>query len=320
MNRRHLKRLAVGSTVAALTTLGVALSSGGAAAAGGSSVIPNCTKGTNIEAIIDDSGSMSITDPGKFRTKILEAMASLNNMNGKKLGGLEFGTAADSLFAPARIPGVIPAMVASFTKVKADNGSTNYDAAFTLAKTENRTADARIFLTDGAPTTFTPSIVRTPKVKTFVVGIGVRSDPSAKATLDKIASDTGGPAPVYVNNGSQLQPAAGKIAAGINCKKPPLTFKDSFTHSGQTFGHSFKPSGRAADILVSWETSADKIAVSVNGVRKLATVAKAKGTIKKGATFATVHLRGLKKGKKVKFKIKAKQLSVRTKATTQVIR
>src|SRR3954453_19137825 len=112
---------------ASLVGLLAALSAGGSASASPAAHASACQKATNIEAIIDDSGSMDSTDPGKFRTTLLDAFAALQQKQGKTLGGVEFGDTADVLFAPAPIPGVIPAMDASFPLVNADNGSTDYN-------------------------------------------------------------------------------------------------------------------------------------------------------------------------------------------------
>ena len=42
--------------------------------------------------------------------------------------------------------------------------------------------------------------------------------------------------------------------------------------------------------------------------------------MKRGKSFLTIHLKGLKKGKKAKFKVKAKTVAGPTTVTTQVIR
>ncbi|WP_410966478.1 hypothetical protein, partial [Salmonella sp. SAL4449] len=66
------------------------------------------------------------------------------------LGAVEFGSAADSLFVPGRIGSKAATMKSILTRrVRADNGSTNYNDALALAATQNAGAQARIFLTDG---------------------------------------------------------------------------------------------------------------------------------------------------------------------------
>jgi hypothetical protein len=324
-----LKRLAPAAVLAALVAL--AASTGGAAVAAPQATSSACTPAKNVEAIIDDSGSMFDSDPSKFRTQLLNSFANLGSNNGLIFGGVEFGSTGNPLFGPGAIPGVNAAMTASFAQIDADNGGTDYDEAFASGKAHNGAADARIFLTDGLASEPTQHL--SPPTKTYVVATGdIAGDPTAQAVLSKIASDTGGPAPFLVVDSSQVQPVAGAITASINCKKPPLTFTKTFTKQGQTVAYAFKPGGSSADILISWGNSTtvlDPFGFSIKGggagkssLASLAAKGKAKLKVKekKGATFVTVKLKGLKKGKKVKFKVTAKKLGVPTVGTTQVIR
>jgi hypothetical protein len=302
------------------------------AASGGASAAPQakaaaCQKATNFEAIIDDSGSMSGSDPSKFRTKLLDVFANIGANNGKILGGVEFGTTANPLFSPAPIPGVIPAMNASFVQVDANNGGTDYDAGFAAGNAQNPNANARIFLSDGLASEPTQHL--NPNVKTYVVGLGLGNNPQALELLTRIASQTGGPPPFLIEEASQLQPVAGAITAAGNCKKL-VTFTDTFVRRGQQFGHSFKATGKSADILTTWANVGTLLdLIKINAVLRgqplaasaeLAQSARVKTKKKKGATFTTIRLKGLKKGAKVKFKVKAKALAGTTVGTTQVIR
>ena len=102
--------------------------------------------------------------------------------------------------------------------------------------------------------------------------------------------------------------------------------------------YAFKPEGNTADILISWNSATTvldptqfTVASGGGGAKKGASLAtllkkgkakvkRVKGTEKKGTTFATVSLTKLKKGKKIKFKVKAAQLSIPTIGTTQIIK
>jgi hypothetical protein len=315
-----LKRLGVASALAALLFL-----AGSAVWAAQSSAA--CQRATNFEAIIDDSGSMSGSDPSKFRTKLLDTFANIGANNGKTLGGVEFGSTANPLFGPGTIPGIIPAMNASFVQVDADNGGTDYDAGFAAGNAQNPNANARIFLSDGLASEPTQHL--NPKIKTYVVGLGLSNNQQAIDLLTKIANDTGGPPPFLIEEASQLQPVAGAITALGNCKNL-VTFTDTFARQGQQFGHAFKAKGKAADILTTWPnvgTLLDliKIRATLGGQplansSELAQTARVTTKKKKGATFTTIRLKGLKKGAKVKFKVKAKALAEATVGTTQVIR
>jgi hypothetical protein len=330
-SRQFQKRLAPAIGACAVVAL---LASSGGATASPTAAKSACKQANNVEAIIDDSGSMSFSDPGKFRTSLLSAFVNIGANNGRVFGGGEFGSAYNALFGPATIPGVNTAMQASFLQVDADNGGTDYQLGFAGATGHNGTADARIFLTDGFPNAY-PSSHLSPKVKTYVVGLGAdfASDPSAQTTLAQIAAETGGPPPFLVTDPTQIQPVAGAITAGLDCKKPPLTFTHTFNKQGEVVGYAFKPQGTSADILISWgntSTLLDPLGFSIQGGRggassSLATLArkgkaKLKVKEKKGATFVTVKLKGLKKGKKVKFKVKAKKLTAPTVGTTQIIK
>src|SRR5882762_4365310 len=68
-----------------------------------------CVKATNIEAIIDDSGSMAGTDPSTLRVKGLKLL--INTLSpGTFLGAVEFGgsfdpstPSADTVFKPQAV-------------------------------------------------------------------------------------------------------------------------------------------------------------------------------------------------------------------------
>ena len=324
----HLdSRLKAAAGTAAVVGLLAALAVGGGSATAAQPAAGGCTPASNIEAIIDDSQSMDFTDPGKFRTTLLDAFAALQQNQGKTLGGVEFGDTSDVLFDPGPIPGVIPVMDASFAMVNADNGSTDYNLAFSTAASANPNANGRIFLSDGEHNVGDYANGHaSPPIKTDTVGFGSGTDPTL---LQKIATDTGGVAFNLVNS-SQVPAVAAGITADLNCKAPPITFTDPFTHQGQAHTHVFKTKGKSADILETWDNQAailDLIKFTTVGKRgggkaSASSVAHAsvKQTKKAGKGFVTVHLKGLKKGSKIKFTVKAKQLVGSTTGTASVIR
>jgi hypothetical protein len=299
----------------------------GAAASPVASASAACTKATNIEAIIDDSGSMSGTDSGKFRASLLEILAGQQGNTGKKMGAVEFGDFGSVLFAPLAIgnaaaqasvtAALAPTINADGSTVPGDFAGTNYDAGFDAAKSANPTTDARIFLSDGEPNTYTRATHLNPATKTYVVGFGGVG--SSSAPLNEIVSDTGGHL-FALTNSSQVQPVAGALTAVLNCKKPPIT-KTAVLSQGELKGYSFKATGKTADILVTWPTTTATIVPSLGaGGGKTASVAKVQFKVQKGPTFSSVHLKGIKKGQKIKFKIKAKKAAGPTTVTTQIIR
>lgn len=321
MNLNFLSRK-LGPAVGLAGVLALLAASGGATAAPQSSTsAAACAVSKNIEAILDDSGSMNSTDPLHFRSKLMEAYIGLGGNQGKTLGAVKFSSDASVLFSPLTIgPNTKQTMLAGFNSL-ADSGGTDYEAGFTLANSSNPGATSRIFLSDGEPNSF-PTAHLTPKVKTYVVGLGVGNNSSAVQTLTQIATETGGPPPIFIEDAGQLQPAAATITAGQNCKRL-LTFTDLFSNVGQSRAHKAKAKSRVMDILTSWPNIGTtlKLGVALPGVSaSLASAAKVKVQSSKGSNFASIRIKGLRKGQKVKIKIKAKALAGPTTATTQVIR
>jgi hypothetical protein len=316
---RDLRFRALAGTLSIVGLL-VALAAGGSASASPTAHASACQASKNVEAILDDSGSMSASDPNNFRAKLMSAYIGLGGNQGKTLGAVKFSSDASVLFGPQPInAGTRAVMENAFNTQLIDQGGTNYDAGFTLGNSQNPNATSRIFLSDGAPSTDS-DLHRTPPTKTYVVGLGVGGDANAVQELTQIAAETGGPPPIFVEDAGQLQAAAGAITAGQNCKKL-LQFVDTFSRTGQAFGHKFKAKGKVADILTSWPTIGDVIDVKVGtGGGGKASVAKIRVKKTNGATFVSLRVKGLKKGQKVKLKVKAKTLPAPTTATTQVIR
>ncbi len=310
--------------------------------------VPGCTPATNIEAIIDDSSSMLSTDPQDLTTGLnlrsqLVSIIAGNALNaGKTMGAVEFGSKATTTGpAAAILVGPVPigtvSAQATFTSALANvkgNGplggdsGTDYDGGFALSNLANPAANARIFLSDGEPNPGTynpagPSV--TPPTKTYVVGLGSGVSVSTGSPLQQIQSLTGGP-PVFVANmASDLGPVSGDLTAALNCKTAPQRFTDNLTRPNQTKVHSFKATGKTADILTTWGSTSTTIATApqlrAQGVT--ATVSKVKSKVKsraqKGATFSAVHLTGLRKKQKIKFTVKASKLVTPTVAISQVI-
>src|SRR5918996_2386846 len=197
----HLdSRLKAAAAVAASAGLLAALLAGGGAASAGAEPLPNCTPATNIQGIIDDSGSMAGNDPDNYRADLLEAIAFFNK--GKTMGATLFGSDASQLFGPFQIGPNFGAIRNALSTVDSNGGGTDYDAGFSVANAQNPNANARIFLSDGRPGGDPdPNLWRNPGIKAYVVGFG-----SADFTiLNQIASETGGPVPFSIENASQLR-------------------------------------------------------------------------------------------------------------------
>jgi von Willebrand factor type A domain len=316
-------RLKAAIAAAASAGLLMALLAGGGASSAGAQTVPGCTPASNLEAIIDDSGSMNGTDPDRFRADLVDILAGFNPA--KTMGAVQFGSDASALFAPAQIGPNLGTIRGALNLIQADDGGTDYEAGFALANSQNPNANARIFLSDGAPNFDPdPNVWRSPLIRTYVVGFG-SVDP---AVLSQIATDTGGPPPFNITNSSELRTVAMILNARINCLPDPILLSKVFGQQGQVRGLGFRPVGKTAELVISWATdSAFKVFGFTQGKsgggKSTASAAAKRGpkvrTTSRGQSFIALKLSGLKKGK-VKFKVKAKRLSGTTTVTTAVIR
>jgi hypothetical protein len=306
------------SAVAAIIVAAIAAPSGQGAARAHASA---CAKATNIEAIIDDSGSMSVTDPSTLRVKglklLINTLSATTTLGAVEFGGSFFGSnpSADTVFKPQPVGPNAAAMGAALDgKIMADNGGTDYNAAFAQSDADNPTAQARIFLTDGGHNVGTYNNGHlTHKVPTYVIGFspGV-ADSEAQQRLNAIASDTGGGfSPL--SDSSQLQSVMNNIGAAITCQSAPQSFVDKLTQ-GASKTHSATIAGltKSIQIALTWSSPLDKFTISnIRLISHGQTIAKAarrvkKLTVKTGSspTFTVLRVSGLTKGR-LTFKVKA---------------
>jgi hypothetical protein len=281
-----------------------------------------CVKVSNIEAIIDDSGSMAITDSSTLRVKGLKLL--INTLSsGTFLGAVEFGgsffesstPSADTVFKPEAVGANSAAMGAALDqKIMADNGGTDYNSAFAQSDADNPNAQARIFLTDGGHNVGTYNNGHlTHKVPTYVIGFSTGvSDAEAQQRLKAIATDTGGQ--FYpLSDSSQLQSVMNNIGAALTCQTPPQTFTDKLK-AGASKSHSVSigANTKALQIALTWASPLDKFTISnLKIVRNGRTVAKSARKVKRltvktatSPTFTVLKVSGLTKGK-LKFKVSA---------------
>jgi len=282
-----------------------------------------CVAATNIEAIIDDSGSMSFTDSNRLRVKGLKLL--INTLSaGTFLGAVEFGSnfgfgstpSADTVFKPEAIGPNATAMGAALdSKIMADNGGTDYNAAFAQSDADNPNAAARIFLTDGGHNVGTYNNGHlTHKVPTYVIGFSTGvADPEAQQRLKTIASDTGGQ--FYpLTDSSQLQSVMNNIGAAVTCQTPPQSFTDQLK-PGASKAHSvvIGTGTKSIQIALTWASPLDKFAISnlklVSHGQTIAQAARRKVRklavkVTTSPTFTVLKVSGLSRGK-LTFKVKA---------------
>lgn len=314
------KRLLVSAfpVMALIGTLFV-INAGGASSA-------TCVPASNIEAIIDDSGSMLGTDAANNRVEGLKILLSKTSNANKTMGAVEFGSdtfdgngnavpAAATVFAPQPIgPNAATMKTALEAAIIGDHGATNYNAAFDRAKTDNPNANARIFLTDGGHNEGDYLNGHQGGPPTYVVGLNVFGADDV-ARLQQIANETGGRYFPDVTT-ANLNATMNEIDAALNCQAIGNTYTDRFTKQGQVKSHSTKLSSstRSADLVLSWENPVDAFTIGSIRLRTksgtIASIARKRLKIKRtaGKTFVTVHIRGLKRGR-LSFKLRAKTLS-----------
>jgi hypothetical protein len=292
-----------------------------------------CTPKSNLEAIVDDSGSMSWNDPNNLRIRAMELLIDTQGNEKRTLGAVEFGTDATPLFGPGLIgQNAVAYKAALNAALITDGGGTDYNAAFAAAASHNAAATARIFLTDGEHTAVDPyANGHQGGPPTYVIGLGAGTPGGPSDTLLKqIASDTGG---LYrrADDASAMQAAMFDLNSAIACQAPPKRFSDSFKKVGKPQNHLVTIPSRinTAQFALTWSNSADKF--TIGGFRVIrhgkvvarsAKVRKLKVSRRQGATFTTVKVTGLVAGK-LRFSVRASRLSAPGTAvslTTQVTR
>jgi von Willebrand factor type A domain len=292
-----------------------------------------CTPKSNLEAIVDDSGSMSYNDPNNLRIRAMELLIDTQGNEKRTLGAVEFGTDATPLFGPGLIGQNAAAYKAALNSaLLADGGGTDYNAAFAAAATHNAAATARIFLTDGEHTAFDPyANGHQGGPPTYVVGLGagVPGGPS-DTLLKQIAADTGG---LYrrADDANAMQAAMFDLNSAIACQAPPKRFTNMFTKVNKPQAHVVTIPSRinTAQFALTWANSADKF--TIGGFRivrrgrvvaRSAKVRRLKVSRRRGATFTTVRVTGLVSGR-LRFSVRASKLSAPgtpVSLTTQVTR
>jgi hypothetical protein len=327
-------RTGVATGAVLLATLGAATTTDAAPVApDAGAAASSCVPKRNLEAIVDDSGSMSFTDSNNLRLRALELFIDTPGNEKTTLGAVEFGTDATKLFSPALIGSSGTQMkAAANAAIKSDGGGTDYNNAFALAGTENPTANGRIFLTDGghlAALPYAEGHRGGPPV--YVIGLSPGVGTDYEKLLQRIASESGG---FYrrVDSAIDLQPAIVDVNAAVSCLATPVTYKDTFTKQGQSKPRTVPvPKGmHSLNITLSWADAANRFDVSgFKVIRKGKTVARAtkvkprklKVVRRQGTTFLTVKVSKLVRGK-LRFKLRAATLSTGTSVslTTQASR
>ena len=337
----RLSRIAIGLLASGLLVVGALAGSSSAESARSSA--SSCKPTTSIEAIVDDSGSMSFSDESRLRVQAMDLLINALDA-GTNLGAIEFGSSfeaavpsADVVFPAEPVGANAAAMKAALdTQIQSDGGGTDYNTAFDTGRAANPGAGARIFLTDGghnAGTYNETHLNPAPQAQTptYVIGFSPGlSLPEDQARLAKIASDTGGKYFPLPDN-TALQSAMNQIEAALSCQTPPREFIDELG-KGQSKPHSVAigASTKAVQITLTWTSPLDKFKlaglqlVTKDGRTAIAPrvkkLPKLKVSESASTTFTLLKVSGLRKGT-LRFKVRAAKIASgapKVKLTTQV--
>jgi len=332
-----MDRTRTASLMVVTAALGAATALSVAAGAGAQGTVVGCKPANNVEAIIDDSGSMALSDRNELRRTGLELFIGAGSNQKKTLGAVEFGTDAATVFAPrvigASAVGRKPMITALRLSIDANNGGTNYDAGFIKAFQDNPKADARIFLTDGANN---GTFLNTHRAgaRTYVVGLGIGApgptNPDANR-LQQIATETGG---IYFPgvDAATFQPTFNAITAAVSCLQAPRAFVSKpFTKAGQTSSGTapITRSTRNVDVVLNWAQPTNAFAFSAIQAlgKRNKVLADLKGRGKRdklrtkkssGETFRSITVRKPKGTRKLRFRLKAGRVTVPEVTVTQL--
>jgi len=290
-------------------------------------VAAGCRAAKAVELIIDDSGSMSGTDPGGLRSDAVRLLLAKPRNVGRTFGAVEFGELGGELFPPQVVADPAQDRVqrdelyAVLAKtVAADNGGTDYNAGFAAASSALPDADARIFLTDGEHNVGRYDNGHRGGPPTYVVGLTVGRKGVAGQRLARIAKESKA---TYFPSLSQknLQPIINRIDSRLNCDVDLDLFVDKLEAEdvGEPNEVELDDDTESLELAVSWDDAQDRVTPGIvdllsAGGRRLATVsARAQrkalqargGTIRladgmtlRGArapTFYTLRLTGVKR-------------------------
>jgi hypothetical protein len=319
---RRVGKTLLGTGAAGLIAIGLIAAPGAAAAP--LAHASACARATDIEAIVDDSGSMSYTDSNRLRVQALDLLISTLRPS-TQMGAVEFGgglfeqPAADTVFKPEPVgPNATAMKTALAQKIQADNGTTDYNAAFAQSDADNPSADARIFLTDGGHNEGTYNEAHLARnVPTYVIGFGSGlASTEDQARLKKIATDTGGRY-FSLEDSSQLQPVMNGIGAALTCQTPPRQFTDTLRQGkSKSHGVAIGAATKSVQITLTWASPLDRFKVSrlrlvgrhgtlaVASSRRHRKPRRLKVTRTTSATFTVLKVSRLRKGK-LRFSVKA---------------
>ena len=288
--------------------------------------LDGCTATTNLEVIVDDSGSMLDTDPARLRAKALELLLGKERNAGERLGAVEFGSLAELLFRPVVLGAtpdagrqVLQALIRE--RIQGDGGGTNYNRGFRAAQEVNPDAGAIVFLTDGGHNEGRYAALHQGGPPVFVIGLGIGAEGPLGARLRHIAEETDGR--YFPGVGAErLQPVLNEIDSRLNCDIDLGSDSDR-VRDGRRPEQVVEPleaGTHSSDVIVSWDDRRDDFPLRAVFVRRgghhvagfapgqLARALRGKEvhtsnglriTGRRGPTYLSLRMNGLRRGRLV---------------------
>lgn len=229
-------------------------------------VAAGCRAITNVQVIVDDSKSMNQVDPQELRREAIGLMLTKPRNEGKVIGVFEFGSFGRQLFAPQVVQprgrgSNQPLLLGSLQQgITADNGGTDYNAAFKGAADDNPGAQARIFITDGGHRAGKYLSLHKGGAPVYPIGLGLAKSTSAARRLMRIADQTKGRAFVDVDP-EEIQGVLNTIDSDLNCDVDIDTDADVLSDANPVDDQTIEllPDARTCDIDVSWGDDGDDV-------------------------------------------------------------
>jgi hypothetical protein len=250
---------------------------------------------TNLQAIVGDSATMRLRDPGLLRRQAIQLLLSKPRPQSTVLGVVEFGTGAAEVFPPLVLGGgdftaqldVLGDLLAE--RLQGDAGRRSLTAGFAAAALENPGRQAQILIVDGANNVGPEPTAAEVAVPTYIVGVGVRRGTLAAQRLDRLATDSGGRFFPEVG-ADQLQAVLNDIDTDLACETqipvissaapsgsasaapPPVTVAPgktaTFTTAPLRPPSAGRPRLRSVSAVVSWHDRGTRFAVRAIDVRR----------------------------------------------------
>lgn len=191
--------------------------------------IASCVPATDVELVVDDSGSMRSSDPQLLRRTAVEALLSKLRAAPITLGAVEIGARAEQIFPSLRVgaEGLIDERELATLRgllderIRNNGGATDYAGGLVAATLARPQANALVLITDAQEPASTEALpVLGPRV--YVLQLSSSDSARSALRLRELAQSSGGEYFNGIDAGS-LPAALALVEAGLNCEDPMAT-------------------------------------------------------------------------------------------------